>query len=88
MKFMNYIENFLRCQIFIAIIVLCIYLAYRRKYIEGFLGFSDYAVDFNKKLIDVDEQKKILKTRCESGKYDDKGPGFDCLRVGFYCHKS
>ena len=61
MKFMDYIENFLRCQILLAIIVLCIYLAYRRKYIEGFLGFSDYAVDFTKKIIDVDEQKKILK---------------------------
>lgn len=81
-----YIEKFLRYQIILGFIVLCLYLVYRRSHIEGFLGFSDYTVDFTKKLIDVDEHKNILKKRCMEGKYNN-GPGFDCLRIGFYCQK-
>jgi len=84
MNILTYLENFLKCQLLLGFVILCMYLVYRRKYIEGFLGFSDYSIDYNKKIVDLDVQQSVLKKKCSNY---ETGPGFDCLRVGFYCGK-
>ena len=83
MKFLDCMETFLRLGMFFIVILLCIYINFRKKYIEHFLGFSDFTGVYDGKLIDKNVEKVILGNRCQ----DIEAPGFNCLRVGFYCHK-
>ena len=43
MKILKYIESFIKIQLILTFIILCIFLTCKKKYIEGFLGFSDYS---------------------------------------------
>ena len=54
------------------------------------MGMNDYKVenlDKIDKLINKKNEDKILLNRCYESERKYKGPGFDCLRVGYYCSK-
>lgn len=78
----DYIEYLLRLGIFLLIIGLAIYVCFKRKYLENFLGFSDYKPIYNEKIIDENIQRDILNRNCG---VTIQPPGFNCNRVGFYC---
>ena len=75
-------ESLLRLGIFFFIVLLCGYVILRKRYIEGFLGFSDFVGIIDDKIIDKGIEKIVLKKKCEI-----KTPGFDCLRVGYFCYE-
>lgn len=84
----EHIENYVKVALILIFWGLCIYLAkHRGFFIETFMGMNDYRVDKIDKLIDIKEQKKILINRCYDSERKYEGPGFDCLRVGYYCSK-
>tara|TARA_Y100000589_G_C27125305_1_gene618251 strand:+ start:684 stop:971 length:288 start_codon:yes stop_codon:yes gene_type:complete len=78
----DYMEPLLRLGIFLLIFGLAIYVCFKRKYLENFLGFSDYKVAYEEKIIDENIQRDILDRRCGVA---IEAPGFNCNRVGFYC---
>ena len=56
----------------------------QNKVYENFLSLEHYPKIYNEKLINKEIEKKVLdEKRCPVY----MGPGFDCLRVGYYCSK-
>ena len=111
MKLLLYVESFVRIQLFLAFVVLCFFIAYKKSHIEGFLGFSDYegdrpipsvnnmdqkikdeinlgyadyTLEFDKKVI-KEEDNKLLKKKFLHSCPEE--PPIDCLRIGFFCKK-
>ena len=87
----EHIENYIKVFLILIFWGLCIYLAKNRSFfIETFMGMNDYKVenlDKIDKLINKKNEDKILLNRCYESERKYKGPGFDCLRVGYYCSK-
>jgi hypothetical protein len=81
-----YIENYVKALLILLFFCLCIYLAKSRNfYIETFAGFNEYQPEKIEKLIDREDQKKIILNKCYESERKYEGPGFECLRVGYYC---
>jgi len=87
----EHIENYVKVALILIFWGLCIYLAkHRGFFIETFMGMNDFQVenlDKINKLIDRKKQEKTLLNRCYDSERKYEGPGFDCLRVGYYCSK-
>ena len=49
------------------------------------LGFSDFTLEFDNKVINKKMQNKILSEK--NLKYCPELPGFGCLRIGAFCQK-
>ena len=111
-KLLLYVESFVKIQLFLAFIVLCFFIAYKKSHIEGFLSFSDYegerpkplvnnmeqkmkdeinlgytdyTLEFDRKIINEEERDKILKKKYLRSCPEE--PPKDCLRIGFFCKK-
>ena len=86
----EHIENYVKVVLILIFWGLCIYLAKNRGFfIETFMSMNDYRVENLEKdtIINNKEQEKILLNRCYDSERKYEGPGFDCLRVGYYCSK-
>ena len=78
MKILKNIEEFFRIQIIIGFILLALFVAFRRKYFVGLLGFSDNTINYlNEKTI----EEEIVKKNTEKAKYI---PKINTLRVGYF----
>ena len=71
-------DSFFRGQLVIGFIVLCLFLIYKRKYLNGLLGFSDHSINY---VTEPKLEEEIIKKE-ESNK--NSAPGFNKLRVGFF----
>ena len=79
------INNIIRITFFLFILCLTGYvLMCEHKVYENFLSLEHYPKIYNEKLINKEIEKRVLdEKKCSIY----MGPGFDCLRVGYYCTK-
>ena len=78
MKILKNIEEFFRIQIIIGFILLALFVAFRRKYFVGLLGFSDNTINY---MTEQTMEEEIVKKNIKEAKYL---PKINTLRVGYF----